>query len=346
MKPRTVCPSPPSRSLLPSRAPSPSLLRSLLLGFVLALSPAALGLGECRAHAQTAPCAAPPCATSQAGTPAAEPVSPAGTASGTVSGPPAAPLPQKLNTIPPPDPSRAVNLESPRVFKLEGPSEEDHEHNPQGVDFAATINGIKGDPELARVDQRVRSGTSEVWAITNDADDMMHPFHVHGRQFRVLERIPAPGHPAIRVPVEEGYKDTVQIFPHETVKILVDFDIPPGNYFFHCHVLEHVAQHAYEFDVRGLAPSAEEVGFAGVAVLECLKDARDVVSDVDPVAPLEAVTVDGKCLAFESVQNHQREKLFGELIGAVVVRAVRRDGIEAVRMMKRPHEMVGGCFAR
>ena len=154
--------------------------------------------------------------------------------------PPAAPLPQKLNTIPPPDPSRAVNLESPRVFKLEGPSEEDHEHNPQGVDFAATINGIKGDPELARVDQRVRSGTSEVWAITNDADDMMHPFHVHGRQFRVLERIPAPGHPAIRVPVEEGYKDTVQIFPHETVKILVDFDIPPGNYFFHCHVLEHV----------------------------------------------------------------------------------------------------------
>jgi bilirubin oxidase len=153
---------------------------------------------------------------------------------------PPATLPQRLNSIAPPDPSVAVNVANPRVFKLEGPPTDDKTRNPQAIDFAATINGIKGDPEFVRVDQRVRAGSSEVWSIINDADDMMHPFHVHGKQFRVLERVPLPGHAAVRAPVEDGLKDTVQVFPPETVKILVNFDVPKGNFFFHCHVLEHI----------------------------------------------------------------------------------------------------------
>jgi bilirubin oxidase len=153
---------------------------------------------------------------------------------------PPATLPQELNTIAPADASTAINVANPRVFHLEGPPADDDKRNPGHVDFAATINGIKGDPELTRVDQRVRAGSREVWTVVNDADDMMHPFHVHGKQFRVLERIPEPGHPAVKVPVEEGWKDTVQVFPHETVKILMDFDTPPGNFFFHCHVIEHI----------------------------------------------------------------------------------------------------------
>ena len=39
---------------------------------------------------------------------------------------------------------------------------------------------------------------------------------------------------------EMGWKDTVQTFPGETVRILVNFEgVAKGNYFFHCHVLEH-----------------------------------------------------------------------------------------------------------
>jgi blue copper oxidase len=143
------------------------------------------------------------------------------------------PIPQTLVSVPKADVSRAVNLASPRLFKLEGPAT-DSPANTDHFDYAATINSIKVDHTLERVDQHVKQNTQEVWDIRNDAEDMMHPFHVHAGSFRVISR---NGRPV--PPVEQGLKDSVQTFPGETVRILVDFSQPKGKYFFHCHVLEH-----------------------------------------------------------------------------------------------------------
>jgi blue copper oxidase len=143
-------------------------------------------------------------------------------------------LPPVLNHVPDADPSVAANLDHPRTFQLEGPATDDKVHNPEGFDYAATINKVKLDPEMKVVNEHVKQNSFEVWDVTNAADDMMHPFHVHGGSFRVISRTTGPVSAG-----DLGLKDTVQTFPGETVRILVDWSIGKGNYFYHCHVLEH-----------------------------------------------------------------------------------------------------------
>ncbi len=103
-----------------------------------------------------------------------------------------------------------------------------------GMGMMFMINGNAYDPH--RVDERGVTGWEEVWEIVNIQDmmgGMVHNFHVHGTQFRVLTRDGAP--PA---PSEQGWKDTVALSPGETVRILVRFD-DEGLFMYHCHILEH-----------------------------------------------------------------------------------------------------------
>ena len=66
---------------------------------------------------------------------------------------------------------------------------------------------------------------------------MVHPFHVHNTQFRVMGRSGT-----ILSAVETGLKDTVVIHQNEVVRILVPtgpYADPNNPYMFHCHILEH-----------------------------------------------------------------------------------------------------------
>ena len=96
------------------------------------------------------------------------------------------------------------------------------------------INGRSMD--MRRIDQRVPLGDVEIWEIVNQSP-MAHPFHIHDTQFRIIDRNG-------RAPVasEQGLKDTVLVYPRETVRIITQFEnyadaITP--YMFHCHILEH-----------------------------------------------------------------------------------------------------------
>jgi len=41
-------------------------------------------------------------------------------------------------------------------------------------------------------------------------------------------------------PNDQGLKDTVRVYPGETVRMLMHFDPRlSGTYMFHCHILEH-----------------------------------------------------------------------------------------------------------
>jgi suppressor of ftsI/bilirubin oxidase len=95
----------------------------------------------------------------------------------------------------------------------------------------------------------VKRGAREVWEFRNDPPAMPHPIHIHGFQYRVLERKGSPAHlRALAVtatglpPTELGWKDTVLLWPGESIRILVDFTHPfPGDqvYMLQCHNLEH-----------------------------------------------------------------------------------------------------------
>jgi FtsP/CotA-like multicopper oxidase with cupredoxin domain len=95
----------------------------------------------------------------------------------------------------------------------------------------------------------VKRNTVEVWLIRNYFNSMPHAMHLHGFAFEVLERQTSPDAIAAlkiddrgRLPTDAGRKDTVLVWPGESVRIAVDFTCPfPGDqtYMFHCHNLEH-----------------------------------------------------------------------------------------------------------
>ena len=147
----------------------------------------------------------------------------------------APPLPARISTL-----SDAVTDAPPRRMRL---------------DFDERA-GFLIDQAPYRADEiafSVGRGAREIWEIRNSPISMPHPMHLHGFGFRVLRRQgtfgPArslAGESAGRLPTDLGIKDTVVIWPNETVWLAVDFALPGDaafhgrqRYMFHCHNLEH-----------------------------------------------------------------------------------------------------------
>lgn len=65
-----------------------------------------------------------------------------------------------------------------------------------------------------------------------NASEMHHPFHIHGNRFQVVD----VGGEAI--PAGQGWKDTFDIPPRTTVTLVSPLD-NPGEWMYHCHILEH-----------------------------------------------------------------------------------------------------------
>jgi FtsP/CotA-like multicopper oxidase with cupredoxin domain len=138
-------------------------------------------------------------------------------------------LPEKLSDITPLRQDSAVNFFRPRKFYLT------MRH------MQWTINGRIFEMEAVADDEIVQLGSKVIWEFHNTGGGMMnmmnmpHPIHLHGKQFRVIERsgVMHEGY------VDEGWKDTVLLMPGERIKILVHFDEYPGMFLYHCHNLEH-----------------------------------------------------------------------------------------------------------
>jgi bilirubin oxidase len=100
---------------------------------------------------------------------------------------------------------------------------------------AFTINGRSFD--MNRIDATARVGVAELWEVVNPTQ-MDHPFHLHGTQFQVVERV--RGGVSIPAPYA-AWKDTVNVARGETVRFKVKQDLP-GLRMYHCHILEHEDQ--------------------------------------------------------------------------------------------------------
>jgi suppressor of ftsI/bilirubin oxidase len=99
----------------------------------------------------------------------------------------------------------------------------------------------------------VKRNTVETWLIRNYFTSMPHAMHLHGFHFEVLERQTSPDQIAAmkidergRLATDLGRKDTVLVWPGESVRVAVDFALPSAPAFagdqvfmFHCHNLEH-----------------------------------------------------------------------------------------------------------
>ncbi|HEX8028533.1 MAG TPA: multicopper oxidase family protein [Vicinamibacterales bacterium] len=90
------------------------------------------------------------------------------------------------------------------------------------------VNGVpfwKAKPYSAKL------GEKQLWIVKNDSD-WDHPFHLHGFFFQVVDEKGAPVGPL-------AWKDTVNVPMKTTVRLVVTFDERPGEWMFHCHILDH-----------------------------------------------------------------------------------------------------------
>lgn len=95
-------------------------------------------------------------------------------------------------------------------------------------------------------------GDTEVWEFYNFTADA-HPMHVHEVVFEVVNREKLVLDPFTQEPVqpvqltgevrppeswESGFKDTVIAYPGEVTRIRAQFKTP-GQFVWHCHIVEH-----------------------------------------------------------------------------------------------------------
>jgi FtsP/CotA-like multicopper oxidase with cupredoxin domain len=132
---------------------------------------------------------------------------------------------------------------------------------PLDAPVEALLGTVAGDPDSVPAQWTTRMwaeavtenpalGATEVWEFYNATGDA-HPMHIHEVLFEVVNRQAilvdelnqtvqvVPGsEPQTPQPWESGYKDTVIAYPGQVTRIRAQFDAP-GQYVWHCHIVEH-----------------------------------------------------------------------------------------------------------
>jgi FtsP/CotA-like multicopper oxidase with cupredoxin domain len=125
----------------------------------------------------------------------------------------------------------------------------------------ALLGNVSDDPNLGPgvfvkklwaddVTENPAVGATEVWEIYNTTADA-HPMHVHEVAFEVVNRqairvvegsgtveVDDEDEPQTPEPWETGRKDTVIAYPGQVTRIRIQFNTP-GQYVWHCHIVEH-----------------------------------------------------------------------------------------------------------
>jgi spore coat protein A len=147
------------------------------------------------------------------------------------------PLPMTLRPVPRLDPADAVRTRNLTLDQVP-----DEFGRPKFLLNNATwTDPVTEDPKL---------NTTEIWNLIN-LTPSGHPMHLHLVSFQVLWRrafdvehykltgellFTGPEMPPS--PNEDGLKDMVRVPPGQVASIIAHFDIP-GQYVWHCHILEH-----------------------------------------------------------------------------------------------------------
>ncbi|MBI5801628.1 MAG: multicopper oxidase domain-containing protein [Verrucomicrobia bacterium] len=89
--------------------------------------------------------------------------------------------------------------------------------------------------------EKLKLNEPVIWTFDNASEmgmQMPHPMHIHAVQFRVVERKGGSMGELAKGVMDDGWKDTVLVFPGETVKLHVQ-PTERGTFVYHCHNLEH-----------------------------------------------------------------------------------------------------------
>jgi FtsP/CotA-like multicopper oxidase with cupredoxin domain len=131
----------------------------------------------------------------------------------------------------------------------------------QDAPVEARLGTVAGDPNTGTgtwttlgwedpVTENPALGSTEVWELYNATPDA-HPMHIHEVLFQVVDRqaifinegtheleVVPMSEPTPPEPWENGWKDTVIAYPGQVTRVRLKFDTP-GQFVWHCHIVEH-----------------------------------------------------------------------------------------------------------
>ena len=110
------------------------------------------------------------------------------------------------------------------------------------------------------------------------------------------------------------------------------------------NLIKQTANSVHHIDIAALRIAADIIGLARRGVLEHQPDGAGVIIDKQPIAHIGALPVDRQSLARQSFQYHQRDQLFGEVVGAVIIGTIGHGDRQAIGMPPRLHQMVRSRF--
>ena len=110
------------------------------------------------------------------------------------------------------------------------------------------INGV---PYWKAKPFKAHLGETQLWTIQNDSE-WDHPMHLHGYFFMPVDENGEPIRPM-------QWKDTINIPMKTTARFLVTFDERPGQWMFHCHILDHAEGGLMGTVVVGDVPTVEHI---------------------------------------------------------------------------------------
>jgi FtsP/CotA-like multicopper oxidase with cupredoxin domain len=151
-------------------------------------------------------------------------------------------LPKITRTITPPSPVNATPVDI--VLTLP----------PQDANGISEFH-VNGVPYWKAKPFRAKLGETQLWRIKNDSD-WDHPMHLHGYFFMPVDEKDQPIRPM-------QWKDTLNVPMKTTARFLVAFDERPGQWMFHCHILDHAEGGLMGTVVVGDVPTVEHIHKTG-----------------------------------------------------------------------------------
>ena len=101
-----------------------------------------------------------------------------------------------------------------------------------------------------------------------------------------------------------------------------------------------------EVDVLPFVEAPDIIGLCRATFVKDQVDGPCMINDIEPISDILTLTVDGERLAMTDVIYEERDQLLGELIGTVVVGAVRHQRRHPVGIVIGTDEVVAGGLAR
>ncbi len=109
-------------------------------------------------------------------------------------------------------------------------------------------------------------------------------------------------------------------------------------------LVHQVANGVNHVNIAAFIDPADIIAFAEPALFHHQQQSLGVIIDEQPVANIRALAIDRQRVAFQGVEDHQRDQFFREMIWPVIIGAIGVDHRQAIGMMPGADEMVRAGF--